>query len=97
MELKFTDRFSGSRYGKRTPIGEAKGTTMHKKFETSARWESISTKSHYDEKNDNRTDVFRGYTFVYKDINNGKKVKITASHSNTGKTIHWIFTDEGQM
>ncbi len=96
MILKFKDRFSGSRYGKRTPIGIARGTELYEKFVLSPRWKQLSREEHIEEKNDNRTDIYRGSTTVFEDVRNGKRVTINRACSNTQKTVHWVFSDQEQ-
>ena len=96
MEISYTDKFTGSRYGKRTARGTPKGKELYEKFISSPRWKEITRNDHIEEKNDNRTDVYRGNVSIFEDVRTGKKVIVRAFHSNTGKTIDWVFSDEAK-
>ena len=45
-----------------------------------------------DEKNDNRLDIKRGETFIYKHIDGYKEIQLCMSVSRSGKTKHWKFS-----
>lgn len=94
MKLQFKDRLSGTRYSNKQPIGSVKGTELYEKFTTSPRWKLIEKNNHIEHKNDNRTDIFRGFIAIFQEVNSKKKVQVKSIRSNTGKTIEWLFSDE---
>ncbi len=92
LKKQYTDKFGSKyRYSTKYPIGISHGFNLYKKFENSEIWEKLDSDSIIIEKNDNRTDVFLGNDFVFKNTYNGDLVKIKSSHSNTGKTVTWSF------
>lgn len=97
LRKKYTDKFGSKyRYSAKYPIGIPHGSNLYKKFENSEAWEKLDFDSRIIEKNDNRTDVFLGNNFVFKNINSGDLVKIMSSYSNTGKTVTWLFESEAE-
>lgn len=94
MKLQFTDKFSVSRYGEKRHFGRPKGTKMYERFNAFPRWKRIEINSLVDYKNDNRTDVHRGFLAIFGEVSSKQLVKVKSYKSNTGKTIECIFTDE---
>ncbi|MGR2871222.1 hypothetical protein [Vibrio vulnificus] len=94
MKLSFIDKFSGSRCGARFPVGEVKGTKLFDNFQRSSKWLLLKHTPNVEKKNDNRLDIDRGASYVFKKKACGKLVFVSMSKSNSGKTVCWTFTDE---
>ncbi|ELS3558159.1 hypothetical protein R5E32_004309 [Vibrio vulnificus] len=94
MKLSFIDKFSGSRYGARFPVGEVKGTKLFESLQRSSKWLLLEHTRVLEMKKDNRLDIDCGASYVFKKKACGKLVFVSMSKSNSGKTVWWTFTDE---
>jgi hypothetical protein len=95
VKKQYTDRFESKyRYSSKYPIGIPHGTNLYQKFVNSEIWEQLESDSRVSRKNDNRVDIFLGNDFLFRNKKTGDLVRITSSHSNTGKTVTWTFESE---
>lgn len=83
------DTFGGTNYGC-YPV-QTEGGQFLKKLESSNLWEKSSHTSHFDKRNDNQVDIYRGSDFLFTKKDSDKKIYVYMSSSRSGKTQTWSF------
>lgn len=83
------DRFGGTNYGC-YPI-RTEGDQLLKKLESSNLWEKNNHTSHFDKRNDNQVDIYRGSDFFFTKKNSDKKIYVYIRSSRSGKKQTWSF------